>query len=81
MQLLWQVMHAGVIGGTTGLNFDDTNDALKLDGLSYTFPVGGSTVIVGDGTDISAAYTGACAYTAFTDYLGNCGTGNSGGRG
>ena len=68
---------AGVIGATNGLNFDDTDNALTLDGLSYTFPVGGATVIVGDQTDISAAYTGACAYSSFTDYLGNCGTGNS----
>ena len=70
-----------VIGGTTGLNFDGTSDALKLDGLTYTFPVGGATVMVGDNTDISAVYTGACAYSSFTDYMGNCGTGNSVGVG
>jgi len=69
------------IGGTDGLNFDGTSDALKLDGLTYTFPVGGSTVMVGDNTDISAVYTGACAYSSFTDYMGNCGTGNSVGIG
>ena len=67
----------GVISGSTGLNFDDTTDALKLDGLSYTFPVGDATVMVGDNTDISAVYTGACAYSAFTDVLSNCGTGSS----
>ena len=72
---------SGVVGGSTGLNFDDTTDALKLDGLTYTFPVGGSTVMVGDNTDISAVYTGACAYNAFTDFMGNCGTGNSVGLG
>ncbi|WP_288235371.1 porin [uncultured Prochlorococcus sp.] len=69
------------IGGTDGLNFDGTSDALKLDGLTYTFPVGGATVMVGDNTDISAVYTGACAYSSFTDYMGNCGTGNSVGVG
>ena len=37
--------------------------------------------MVGDNTDISAVYTGACAYSAFTDYMGNCGTGNSVGVG
>ena len=58
------------LGGTDGLNFDGTADALKLDGLTYTFPVGGTTVMVGDNTDISAVYTGACAYSAFTDYMG-----------
>ena len=72
---------SGVVAGSTGLNFDDTTDALKLDGLTYTFPVGDATVMVGDNTDISAVYTGACAYSAFTDYMGNCGTGNSVGVG
>ena len=37
--------------------------------------------MVGDNTDISGVYTGACAYSAFTDYMGNCGTGNSVGIG
>ena len=65
------------IAGTDGLNFDSTGDILFLDGLTYTFPLGGATVMVGDSTDISAVYTGACAYSAFTDYMGNCGTGSS----
>jgi len=72
---------SSIIGGSTGLNFDGTGDALKLDGLTYTFPLGGATVMVGDNTDISAVYTGACAYSSFTDYMGNCGTGNSVGVG
>jgi len=69
------------IGGELG--FDGATDANKLilDGLTYTFPVGGTTVMVGDSTDISAVYTGACAYSAFTDYMGNCGTGSSVGIG
>ena len=71
----------GPIGAANGLNFDSTADALKLDGLTYTFPVGSATVMVGDSTDISAVYTGACAYSAFTDYMGNCGTGSSVGVG
>jgi len=72
---------ASEVGGADGLNFDSTGDALVLDGLTYTFPLGGTTVMVGDNTDISAVYTGACAYSAFTDYMGNCGTGNSVGVG
>jgi len=72
---------SGVVGGSTGLNFDNTTDKLQLDGLTYTFPLGGATVMVGDNTDVSAVYTGACAYSSFTDYMGNCGTGNSGGLG
>jgi len=68
--------------GTSGaLAFDDTTDVLTLDGLTYTFPVGGTTVMVGDSTDISAVYTGACAYSSFTDYMGNCGTGSTVGVG
>ena len=63
------------------LALDDTDNVLTLDGLTYTFPVGGASLMVGDNTDISAMYTGACAYNAFTDYMGNCGTGNSGGLG
>jgi len=70
-----------VIGGADGLNFDSTTNALNLDGLTYSFPLGGATVLVGDQTDVSAVYTGACAYNAFTDYMGNCGTGNSVGLG
>ena len=68
--------------GSSGyLAFDDTSDVLTLDGLTYTFPVGGATVMVGDSTDISAVYTGACAYSSFTDYMGNCGTGSTVGLG
>ncbi len=72
---------AGAAASSDGLNFDSTSDVLTLDGLTYTFPLGGATVMVGDNTDISAVYTGACAYNAFTDYMGNCGTGNSVGVG
>ncbi len=72
---------SSIVGGTSGLNFDGTGDKLQLDGLTYTFPLGGATVMVGDNTDVSAVYTGACAYSSFTDYMGNCGTGNSVGLG
>jgi len=68
-------------GSSGALAFDDTSDVLTVDGLTYTFPVGGATVMVGDSTDISGVYTGACAYSSFTDYMGNCGTGNSVGVG
>ena len=64
--------HAGSIMG-----FQKTANALEVDGITYTFPLGGATVVVGDATDISTTFTGACAYSAFTDYLGNCGTANS----
>ena len=38
-------------------------------------------MIVGNDTDISASFTGACTYSAFTDYMSDCGTGNSIGKG
>ena len=39
-------------------------------------------MIVGDSTDLSAAFTGACTYSAFTDATpDDCGTGNSMGAG
>ena len=35
-------------------------------------------MVVGDSTDISATYTGACTYSSFTDYTpDDCGTANS----
>ena len=77
------------IGGTDAsatkassiMGLQATTDALVVDGITYTFPLGGATVVVGDTTDISSTFTGACAYSAFTDYMGNCGTGNSVGVG
>ena len=45
-----------------------------VDGITYTFPLGGATVVVGDTTDIST-FTGACVYSAFTDATpDDCGT-------
>jgi len=60
----------------------DTGSALTVDGVTYSFPVGGASMIVGDSTDLSAAFTGACTYSAFTDATpDDCGTGNSMGAG
>ena len=55
---------------------------MTLDGISYTFPLGDkTTVMVGDSTDVSALYSTACVYSAFTDLLGNCGSGTAAGLG
>ena len=59
---------------------DGTGDGLDLDGIAYTFPLGGFTVIVGDGTGVDDLNTGACAYSAFTDTISDCGTSNVGGE-
>jgi len=59
---------------------DGTGDALTLDGISYTFPLGGFTVIAGDGVGVDDLNTGACAYSAFTDTISDCGTSSVGGE-
>ena len=56
-----------------------TPDYLSLDGISYTFPLGGFTVIAGDGVGVDDLNSGACSYSAFTDTLSNCGTPSIGG--
>jgi len=72
---------SGMTEAASIMGFQSTSDGLSVDGITYTFPLGGATVVVGDTTDISSTFTGACAYSAFTDYMGNCGTGNSVGVG
>ncbi len=63
------------------MGFDSGVD-LKVDGVTYSFPVGGASMVVGDSTDLSTAFTGACTYSAFTDATpDDCGTGNSMGAG
>jgi len=60
----------------------DSGTSLVVDGVTYSFPVGGATMVVGDSTDLSTAFTGACTYSAFTDATpDDCGTGNSMGAG
>ena len=55
----------------------DTGAGLTVDGVTYSFPVGGISMVVGVDTDLSTAFTGACSYSAFTDYMSDCGTVNS----
>jgi len=70
------------IGATDVLNMNAMGDTMTLDGISYTFPLGDSlTIMVGDSTDVSALYSTACTYSAFTDILGNCGSGTAAGLG
>jgi hypothetical protein len=60
----------------------DSGAELKVDGVTYSFPVGGASMVVGDSTDLSVGFTGACTYSAFTDATpDDCGTGNSMGAG
>ena len=70
------------ISGTTASldEFDGnaTADALKVDGVSYTFPVSGATVFVADNGDASALFTTACTYGGPTNTLDDCGNVNAG---
>ena len=69
-------------GASAILDMNEMGDAMKLDGISYTFPLGDkTTVLVGDSTDVSALYSTACTYSAFTDLLSNCGSGTAAGLG
>jgi len=70
---------SSTMGGKMGF---DTGTSLVVDGVTYSFPVGGASMVVGDSTDLSTAFTGACTYSAFTDLTpDDCGTGNSMGAG
>ena len=56
-----------------------TADALTVDGVSYTFPLGDkTTVIVGDNTDGSALFSTACVYGGPSNTLDDCGNVNAG---
>ena len=56
----------------------DAGTGLNVDGVTYSFPVGGATMVVGDATDIKTTFTDACVYSSFTDYTpDDCGTKNS----
>jgi len=59
---------AAVSGGATA------SDALTVDGISYTFPLGGATAFVGDNTDGSLLFTTACVYGGPSNTLDDCGT-------
>ena len=79
------VIETGNAEGTasaTILDMNNMSDGMTLDGITYTFPLGDSTtVMVGDSTDVSALYSTACSYSAFTDLLSNCGSGTAAGLG
>ena len=50
------------------------SDILTVDGVSYTFPLGGATAFVGDNTDGSMLFTTACVYGGPSNTLDDCGT-------
>ncbi len=62
--------------GPAATNDADTTvtgaDILTVDGISYTFPLGGMTAFVGDNTDGSMLFTTACAYGGPSNTLDDC---------
>ena len=70
-------------GASTGDGLDEfdlneTADALTVDGVSYTFPLGDkTTVFVGDNMDGSTLYSTACVYGGPTNTLDDCGNASS----
>ena len=66
-------------GATAGplseFDLNDTtggSDVLNVDGISYTFPLGGFTAFVGDNTDGSLLFTTACVYGGPSNTLDDC---------
>ena len=59
-----------------GLN-NTSGDALIVDGISYTFPIGNMTAFVGDTVDGGSLFTIACVYGGPSDTLDDCGNPNA----
>jgi len=58
--------------------FNSTDDALGVDGISYTFPLGDkTTIMVGNDVAGSSLYNTACVYGGPTNTLDDCGNANS----
>ena len=59
-------------GALAEFDTNATGDALNVDGVSYTFPLGGFTAFVGDNTDGSSLFTTACVYGGPSNTLDDC---------
>ena len=64
--------------GVTQFDGNATADSVDVDGVSYTFPLGGATAFVADNGDASALFTTACTYGGPTNTLDDCGNVNAG---
>jgi len=73
-------LDAGNAGAAGIVEFDGNapGDGLTVDGVSYTFPVGGATVFVGDNSDGSSLFTTACVYGGPSNTLDDCANVNAG---
>ena len=63
--------------GVTEFDGNVTGDSVDVDGVSYTFPLGGATAFVADNGDASALFTTACTYGGPTNTLDDCGNVNA----
>jgi hypothetical protein len=59
-------------GSLAEFDTNATGDALTVDGVAYTFPLGGFTAFVGDNTDGSSLFTTACVYGGPSNTLDDC---------
>jgi len=67
-------------GRTVGevLDFGEpASDALRIEDINYTFPVGEWELSVGESMDASKNWPNACAVNNIVDALGDCGAANS----
>jgi len=69
---------AAATTGVTEFDGNATSDSVDVDGVSYTFPLGGATAFVADNGDASALFTTACTYGGPTNTLDDCGNVNAG---
>ena len=60
------------VEGVAEFDGNTNGDELTVDGVSYTFPIGDATFIVGDSTDGSALFTTACVYGGPGNMLDDC---------
>ena len=62
----------------TGLDWGESeSDALVVNDVNYTFPLGSWKVAVGDSMDASKTWPNACSMNNMVDNLGDCGAANS----
>jgi len=63
--------------GIAEFDLNDASENLLIDGISYTFPFYGATVLVGDSVDGSVFFDYACRYDTPSDAMDACGAPNS----
>jgi len=61
--------------GVAEFDLNSTSDALNIDGIAYSFPIGDdiSAIVGAQGTDGSAMFTTACTYGGPSNTLDDCG--------